>query len=369
VTDSPTTLGPSGPTETRGAASPDAPPASAQAGREASPPPHRARQGIVERVRTDSRIWLVAVLVVVIVVFSLKSSAFLSQANWLDTTSTATEVLLLALGQTFVIITGGIDLSDGAVLGLAGMVGAWVMTEIGGPLTGGHADLVVVAGFAAALATGVFVGLVNGTLIARYRIPAFVVTLGALGICTGISDLVYNGQEITTIPTVVGTIGSTDIGGWIPIPVLVAAVVSVGAAVALGKTRFGEHTYAIGDSRESAVRAGIRDGRHLVKIYVLSSSLAALSGILVMTRLAVASPTSGSNDELNAIAAVVIGGASLFGGKGTILGSVLGTALIAVLLTGLIIINVPPFWQLIAVGAVLIAAVYVDQVKERGASA
>jgi ribose transport system permease protein len=346
-----------------------------RAARESPPEAARARQArgearrVVERLRLGSYTWLVLVLVAVIVGFSIKSSAFLSQSNWLNTSSTATEVLMLAIGQTFVIVAGQIDLSDGAVLGLSGMAGGWVMSEIGGSATGTTADLVIVAGFASAIAVGVIVGVVNGLLTARYRIPSFVVTLGTLGICTGIADLVYNGQEISQIPSGVGTIGSTDLGGWIPIPVLVAAVFTVGGALALSRTRFGEHTYAIGDSREAAVRAGIRDTRHLVKIFMLSSILSAVAGILVMTRLAVAAPTSGANDELDAIAAVVIGGASLFGGKGTILGSLLGTALIAVLLTGLIIINVPPFWQLVAVGVVLIAAVYVDQFKERGKGA
>lgn len=322
------------------------------------------RRSWKERAQLGGQLWLVCVLAAVVIVFSLRSSSFLSQANWLNTALTASEVLLLAVGQTYVIITGGIDLSDGAVLGLSGMVGGWVMSELSGT-SGNDAALVVAIGFLSALAVGVVVGLVNGVLIARYGIPPFVVTLGALGICTGIADLVYNGQEISNLPAVVGTIGSTSVFGWIPVPALVAGVLTVAAAAMLRTTRFGEHTYALGDSRDAAVRAGIRDRGHLVRIYVLSSALAAVAGVLVMTRLAVASPTSGSNDELNAIAAVVIGGASLFGGKGTILGSFLGTFLIAVLLTGLIIINVPPFWQLIAVGAVLIAAVYVDQLRER----
>ena len=317
-----------------------------------------------QRAQLGGQLWLVCVLGVVIADFSVRSSSFLSQANWLNTALTATEVLLLAVGQTFVIITGGIDLSDGAVLGLSGMVAGWVMASLGGS-SAGDPTLVVVAGLASGLVLGVAVGLVNGLLVARYRIPAFVVTLGTLGICTGIADLVANGQEISNLPGAVGTIGSTNLFGWIPIPALVAFVLTVAAAGLLRLTRFGEHTLALGDSRDAAVRAGIRDRSHLVRVYVLSSTLAAVSGMLVMTRLAVASPTSGSNDELNAIAAVVIGGASLFGGKGTILGSFLGTALISVLLTGLIIVNVPPFWQLIAVGAVLVAAVYVDQVRER----
>ncbi len=150
--------------------------------------------------------------------------------------------------------------------------------------------------------------------------------------------------------------------------VLAAVVITVAAGVVLAKTRFGTYTYTIGDNRQAAVRAGINDTRHLTKVYVLSGLLAGVAGITVMTRLGAASPTSGSNDELNAIAAVVIGGASLFGGRGTMLGSVIGTCIISVLLTGLIIVNVPPFWQLVAVGVVLIAAVYIDQLGSRGSN-
>ena len=304
--------------------------------------------------------WIFGVLVAIVIAFSIASPHFLTQANWLNTSSTATEVLLLAVGQTFVIVSGGIDLSVGATLGLSGMVGAWVMAHFfaSGGTPGG---VVTAIGFAVAIIVGALVGAVNGTLISRYRIPAFVVTLGTLGICTGLANLISNGQEISTLPVLIGNIGNSNIAGWIPVPVLVAAVITVGAGIALAKTRFGTYTYTIGDNRQAAVRAGIDDRGHLTKVYVLSGLLAGVAGVTVMTRLGAASPTSGSNDELNAIAAVVIGGASLFGGRGTILGSVIGTCIISVLLTGLIIVNVPPFWQLVAVGVVLIAAVYIDQ--------
>jgi len=304
--------------------------------------------------------WIFAVLVAIVIAFSIASPNFLTQANWLNTSSTATEVLLLAVGQTFVIVSGGIDLSVGAILGLSGMAGGWVMAHFFGS-GGTPGGIVTAVGFIVALAVGAVAGAINGVLIARYDIPAFVVTLGTLGVGTGLADLISNGQEISTLPALIGNIGNTNIGGWVPVPVLVAAVITVAAAVLLAKTRFGTYTYTIGDNRQAAVRAGIADRRHLMKVYLLSGLLAGVAGIIVMTRLGAASPTSGSNDELNAIAAVVIGGASLFGGRGTILGSVIGTCIISVLLTGLIIVNVPPFWQLVAVGVVLIAAVYIDQ--------
>jgi ribose transport system permease protein len=304
--------------------------------------------------------WIFAVLILIVVVFSLASASFLTRANWLNTSSTATEVMLLAVGETFVIVSGGIDLSVGATLGLSGMVGGWVMAHFFAT-AGTPGGIVATVGMIVAIGVGALVGLVNGTLIARCGIPSFVVTLGTLGIGTGLADLVANGQEISLLPATIGNIGNTNLGGWIPVPVLVTAAITVLAGIVLAKTRFGIFTYTIGDNREAAVRAGVNDRGHLLKIYVLAGVLAGVAGITVMTRLAAAAPTSGANDELNAIAAVVIGGASLFGGRGTIVGSVIGTAIISVLLTGLIIVNVPPFWQLVAVGVVLIAAVYIDQ--------
>ncbi|HLI58705.1 MAG TPA: ABC transporter permease [Solirubrobacteraceae bacterium] len=307
--------------------------------------------------------WIFGVLVVIVLAFSIDSSHFLSQANWLNTSSAATEVMLLAVGQTFVIVSGGIDLSVGASLGLSGMCGAWVMEHFfshAGVPTGAPVAVTAI-GFAVTLLVGAAVGLVNGVLIAQYDIPPFVVTLGTLGICTGLADLISNGQEITVLPLAIGNLGNDNLGGWVPVIVIATALITVAAGLVLARTRFGALTYTIGDNREAAVRAGVADRRHLRRIYVLSGALAGVAAMTVMARLAAASPTSGSDDELNAIAAVVIGGASLFGGRGTIAGAVIGTLIISVLLTGLIIINVPSFWQLVAVGAVLIAAVYVDQ--------
>ncbi|MGC9221123.1 MAG: ABC transporter permease [Solirubrobacteraceae bacterium] len=310
--------------------------------------------------------WIFGVLVLIVVLFSVASPYFLTQSNWLNTSLSATEILLLAVGETFVIITGGIDLSVGANLGLSGMVGGWLMQYFFSKhgLPSGSPVLATSLGFAAAILAGTIVGAANGLLVAGFEIPPFVVTLGTLGVCTGLGDLIANGQEISVIPAAVGNIGNYNLLGWFPIPVVVAALITLILAVVLARTKFGANTYAIGDSREAAVRAGIADRRHLLWVYTLTGLLAGVASIAVMSRLSAAAPTSGSDDNLNAIAAVVIGGASLFGGRGTIFGSVVGTSIIAVLLTGLIIVNVPSFWQLVAVGLVLIAAVYVDQIGQ-----
>jgi ribose transport system permease protein len=312
-------------------------------------------------------LWIGGVLLVIMAGFSIGSPYFLTRANWLNTSSTGTEVLLLAVGETFVICSGGIDLSVGAVLGFSGTAGAWVMAT---GFAGAHGAAVgaVLVGFLAAIVAGGAFGLLNGVLVAWAGIPPFVVTLGTLGIATGCGYLLNNGQEISAIPGSVATFGNTNLGGWIPVPVLITAVITIWCGLLLAKTRFGAYTLSIGDSREAVVRAGINDRRYLLRIYLLSGLLAGVAGVLVMARLGAGSPDSGATDNLNAIAAVVIGGASLFGGRGTVIGSVIGTGIIAVLITGLVLINVPPFWQEVTVGVVLIIAVYIDQLRNRKSS-
>jgi ribose transport system permease protein len=328
----------------------------------AGPPRHRALWLRGQSAIRD--LWIGGVLLGLIAGFSIGSPYFLTRANWLNTSSTATEVLLLAVGETFVICAAGIDLWVGAVLGFSGTAGAWVMAH-GFASAHGAAVGAVTVGFVAALAAGAGFGLINGLLIAWAGVPPFVVTLGTLGIATGLGFLLNNGQEISAIPPSVTTFGNTNLGGWIPVPVLITAVITIWCGALLARTRFGAYTLSIGDNREAVIRAGINVRRHLLKVYLLSGILAGAAAVLVMARLGAGSPDSGATDNLNAIAAVVIGGASLFGGRGTIIGSVIGTGIIAVLVTGLVLVNVPPFWQEVAVGGVLIAAVYIDQLRNR----
>ena len=224
--------------------------------------------------------------------FAISSPYFLTRANWLNTSSTATEVLLLAVGETFVICSGGIDLSVGAVLGCAGTAGAWVMAHWFATATGA-APLALSVGFLATLLVGGAFGALNGLLVTRAAVPPFVVTLGTLGIATGLGYLLNNGQEISNIPASVTTVGNTNLGGWIPVPVAVTAVITIWYGLVLARTRFGAYTLSIGDSREAVVRAGINDRRHLFKVYLLAGVLAGVAGILVMARLGAGSPDSG----------------------------------------------------------------------------
>lgn len=318
---------------------------------------------LLEFLSRHGEVWTLFILLILVIVFGIANSYFFSRANWLATSQFAVEYLLLGLGETFVIITGGIDLSVGAILGFSGMIGGMVMQA----LINIHIDLRIniIIGVAASLGCGALIGWINGTLITRLRLTPFIVTLGMLSMCTGGIYLLNGGRNIDAVPDFVGFIGSYAIFGWIPATVLITAVFCLISTMVLGQTKFGLRTYAVGSNSLGAARAGIDVRRHLVKIYTLAGFLSAVAGLMVMARFSSASVQAGANDELDAITAVVIGGASLFGGRGSVLGTVVGSFVITVMVTGLILIGVQPFWQQVAVGAILIFAVAVDQLRNR----
>ncbi len=324
------------------------------------------RSALLNAVDRFGDYWMLGVFVIMVLVFGFLSPShdLFTRASWLNISQYAVEFLLLAIGQTFVIITGGIDLSDGAVLGFTGMVSGVVMQSLLNSHT--NVTLTTVAGFATALALGAFIGFVNGYLITRLKLPPFIVTLGTLtAIGAGATPLINGGNEVINLPSQIGTIGQTLIGGWIYVPVLVAAVSCVIMGLVLHRTRFGLRTYAIGSNGVGARRAGVSVDNHLVRVYMISGLLAGLAGMMVMANFTDASPLAGQNDELNAIAAVVIGGASLFGGRGHMLGTVVGTFIIALLVTGLVLVGVSGSWQEVATGVIVVAAVAGDQVRLR----
>lgn len=342
------------------AANPEA--AAGQVGAQApAPGAMPAFQRLLERA---GQFWTLGVLVVLIIIFGLLSPHLYTKAAWLSASGYAVEYLILAVGQTFVIVTSGIDLSDGAVLGFSAMAGAVLMSSmLNGHGTSAWASLV---GVTVMLATGTAIGLLNGIIITRVKLPPFIVTLGVLTAVTGATNLLSNGGEVTTLPPWVVSLGTASVlGGWLPVPVLIALLVALIFGLILARTRFGMRTYAIGSNEAGARRAGIRVDRHLVIVYAVSGLLAGLAGLMVTANFSSASSLAGANDELYAIAAVVIGGASIFGGRGTIFGTVIGTSILAVLTTGLVLANIAPFWQEVAIGGVVIGAVAVDRVRTR----
>jgi ribose transport system permease protein len=217
-----------------------------------------------------------------------------------------------------------------------------------------------------ALAAGAGWGVLNGILITKARVPPLIVTLGTLGMALGLSLIITNGVDIREVPPkLVTSVGVGRLFGEIPWLVVIAAGVAVVFGVLLASTRFGRHTYAIGSNEEAARRAGIAVDRHLILVYGISGFLAGLAGYMSLARFATTTLGGHATDNLQAIAAVVLGGTSLFGGVGTVLGTVVGVFIPAVLQNGFVITGVEPFWRDVAVGAVLIAAVYLDQLRRR----
>ncbi|HEX8856591.1 MAG TPA: ABC transporter permease [Thermoleophilaceae bacterium] len=315
-----------------------------------------------QRFVTGSSTWIGLILVGLIVVFSaLEYTSFVSSSNARNIATDAAVLLVLAVGMTYVIITAGIDLSVGAVLVFSGVVAAKLMNSVGGNNWG-----TILIGLVASLAAGLAWGTLNGFLVAKAKIPALIVTLGTLGMALGAALLITGGVDEREVPTkLIDTIGTGRVFNQVPYLVIIAFSVAIVFGIVLAMTRFGRNTYAIGSNEEAARRAGIAVDRHLIKVYALSGVLAGLAGFMNVARFATTTIGGHNTDNLQAIAAVVIGGTSLFGGIGTVLGSVFGVFIPAVLQNGFVIIGVQPFWQQVAVGAVLIGAVYLDQLRRR----
>jgi ribose transport system permease protein len=315
-----------------------------------------------QRLATGSTTWIILILAGMIVAFSvLEPEAFSTVNNARNLATNAAILLVIAVGMTFVIITAGIDLSVGSVLVFSGVVSAKAMNGMEGDGAG-----VIVVGLLVAVAAGLGWGMLNGILITKARVPSLIVTLGTLGMALGLSLIITNGVDIREVPPkLVTSVGVGRLGGEIPWLVVIAVGVAIVFGVLLHATRFGRHTYAIGSNEEAARRAGIAVDRHLIAVYGLSGCLAGLAGFMSLARFATTTLGGHATDNLQAIAAVVLGGTSLFGGVGTVLGTVVGVFIPAVLQNGFVITGVEPFWRDVAVGAVLIAAVYLDQLRRR----
>ncbi|HYM56458.1 MAG TPA: ABC transporter permease [Solirubrobacteraceae bacterium] len=322
-------------------------------------PPDEKPPSTLQRIAAGSSTQIGLILVALIAAFSLLSfDDFFAVANARNIATDAAVLLVLAVGSTYVIVTAGIDLSVGSVLVFSGVVAAKLMNEVGGNGWG-----VILLGLFASLAAGLAWGLFNGVLVAKAKLPAFIVTLGSLGMSLGAAYLITGGVDEREVPfRLVSEVGIGRVLG-IPYLVLIALAVAGVLGIVLAQTRFGRYTYAIGSNEEAVRRAGVNVDRHLIKIYALAGILSGLAGFMNLARFGTTTIGGHATDNLNAIAAVVIGGTSLFGGIGSILGTVFGVFIPAVLQNGFVIVGVQAFWQQVAVGAVLILAVYLDQMR------
>lgn len=263
---------------------------------------------------------------------------------------------ILAIGATFVISAAGIDLSLGSVLGLASVSGAAMVVTLGLPW-----PFAIVG----ALGAGAAAGCVNGFLITRGRIPAFIVTLGMLGIARGMALIISSGRGIYGLPAEILFLGQARPWG-IPTPVFVLLGVALIAHYILAHTPFGHHTLALGDNEAAARATGINVRRQRMWLYTISGLMAGIAGLVFTARVNTGDPTAGLTYELLAITAAIIGGTNLFGGRGSILGTMIGALIMGVLQNGLNLMAVQAYYQQMAIGAVLIAAVWLDQVRAQG---
>ena len=305
------------------------------------------------------------------------NNAFFSGSNFTNIAWDTAETLLLALGETFVIITAGIDLSVGTVLMLSGVTASWIMAQTAGTPTQivsgqyPHAVLAILLGIGGGLLVGCAAGAINGVLISRLKLPPFIVTLGIFSVATGLGDLISSNGAANqaAIPPVPGifanSFGSGNLLFGLPTLVIVAIVAAIIAHIILRYTLFGRRTFAVGSNFEGSRLAGVPVNKQLIKVYILAGFMSGLAGIFDLARFHATDIQGHSLDNLNAIAAVVIGGTSLFGGTGSIWGTVIGACIPVTLNYGFNILGVSSFWQLVAVGIIIIAAVLVDQTRRK----
>jgi ribose transport system permease protein len=293
-------------------------------------------------------------LVVLVLVLTLSSSDFLTVTNLLNVGVQAAVTAILAFGQTFVIISAGIDLSVGGVAALSAVILAWTATSHGIPWP---------LATALALVVGLVCGLANGALITYGKLPPFIATLAMAGVARGLGLVISQGSPIA-LPDAVSHVGDT-IGDYLPVPLIVMVVMGLITAVVLSRTYAGRAMYAIGGNEEATRLSGIKVTRQKLITYALAGGFAAVAGIVLAGRLASAQPDAANGYELDAIAAVVIGGASLSGGRGKALGTLVGALILAVLRNGLNLLSVSAFWQQVVIGVVIALAVLLDTLRRR----
>jgi ribose transport system permease protein len=324
--------------------------------------PEEGHPSLIKRLANTQSVWILGVLLVIIAFFSITGgSNFLSVSNFSLIAQNVAVWAVLGIGMTFIIITSGIDLSIGSVLVFSSVVAAKAMEAMGG----GAGSAMV--GILIALVSGAAWGSLNGFLVAKAKIPPLIVTLGSLSVALGLAQVITSGIDIRSVPEVMTDFNTyTKILGIPSLPFVALLLLVIGGVV-LHKTKFGRYTYAVGSNEESARRVGVKVDRHLIMIYALSGLLAGVGAIMSLCQFGTTTIAGQSLTNLNVIAAVVIGGTSIFGGEGTIFGTVVGLFIPAVLQAGFVIIGVQPFWQGVAVGSVLVAAVYVDQSRRAAA--
>jgi ribose transport system permease protein len=310
---------------------------------------------ILKRILRQQGVPLLIILVIMWIFLGFMSPYFFTIDNLFEITLQMAVIAIIAAGQTFVILSAGIDLSVGAVFAAAAVAGGIVLT------TTGNLYLALVA----TVAVGALFGLANGLLISKIRVPPFIATLGMMGVARGLALIWSNGIPIYGLDERFRWIGQGKVFDVIPVPTIIVIVVYAVSWIILNRTRFGRFVYAIGSNEEAARLSGINVTMVIIGIYVICGSLTGLASTIEAGRLATIQPAGGNGYELLAIGAVVIGGTSLFGGEGSIIATLIGALMVTTIRNGLNILGVNAFWQYVVNGAVIIAAVAIDQYRRR----
>lgn len=294
----------------------------------------------------------IALVVIAMITFlSLRTDTFFTASNLAVVARQISLSAIIAMGMTLVILTGGIDLSVGSVVAITSVIVGLVMVRMNMPIW-----VAIIAG----ITVGVVVGLLNGIMIVRTKVPPFIITLGMMGLARGAALVITKGSSISGFPPSYLDIGQGFIFNLIPIPVVIAVVLAIIVHIILSRTAFGRRIYLLGSNEEAALLSGININSMKVAIFTICSALAAVEAVIETSRMATGQPASGSGYELTAIGAVIIGGASMLGGEGTILGTMLGAILLGLITNGLILMGISSYWQQVFSGTIIILAVALD---------
>lgn len=304
-------------------------------------------------------------LLLLCIFLSILSDKFLTVDNGWNVLRQISVNICISVGMTLVVLTAGIDLSVGSILAFSGAVAAGLLKSgLSFPANDLFIGFTLLGTVLAGIVTGSFLGFFNGWVITKFKVPPFVATLAMLTVARGFTMLWTKGYPISSLGTDFAYIGT----GWflgIPVLVWIAVAVIIAAMIISNKTALGRYIYAIGGNENAAVLSGININKVKIIVYTIAGALAAVGGIMVTSRLDSAQPNAGMSYELDAIAAVVIGGTSLSGGRGTIIGTVLGAIIIGVLNNGLVLLDVSPFWQQVVKGMVILLAVMIDKANSK----
>ena len=308
----------------------------------------------------SARNWLERLLpyasvAVLFTALSIVSPYFLTVSNLSSVARQTAVINIIALGMTLIMISGGIDLSVGSVLAFSGICGTTLLEA--------HASLFTAV--AGAVLAGAAWGLLNSLVITLLKVSPFIATLGTMGVARGITLVITGGLPVTSLPASFGELGDGNILRVIPVPLAILIVLALVTGFILKYTRMGRYAYAIGSNVEAARYSGIPIRRYLISIYVFGGALTGLAGMIEFSRLMTGQPTAGQGYELSVIAAVVIGGASLSGGEGTVAGTIAGAFLMSLISNGSNLLGVSPFWQQVVIGTIIVVAVAVDELRKR----